>query len=245
VAVEAGLADLLGIERWASVIGGSMGGMRALEWAVTYPERVGSVAVFAVGAYHSAEQVALCSGQVHAVKADPKWRGGDYYEAADGDGPHVGLGVARRLAHVSYRSEPELAIRFGRDPQAHEDPLRCGRFAVESYLDHHADKLARRFDANTYIVLTEAMNSHDVGRGRGGITAALRRYPGPAIVGGVDSDRLYPVYQQQQIADGLAGTVGGLRVISSAYGHDAFLIATDQIAPMLREFLAAHAASAA
>ncbi len=243
VATEAALADELGIDRWASVIGGSMGGMRALEWAVTYPDRVASVAVFAVGAYASAEQIAFCSGQIHAIKADPKWRGGDYYDAPDGDGPHVGLGVARRLAHVTYRSEPELAVRFGRDAQAHEDPLRCGRFAVQSYLDHHADKLVGRFDANTYIVLSAAMNSHDVGRGRGGVTAALRRYHGPAIVGGVDSDRLYPVYQQQQIADGLPGTVAGLRVISSPYGHDAFLIATDQISPMVREFLEAHASS--
>src|SRR5207302_9714815 len=166
VAVEAALADALGIERWAAVIGGSMGGMRALEWAVGHPDRLERSVVVACGAAASAEQIGLCAVQNEAIRADPAFRGGDYYDAGPGEGPHRGMGLARRIGHLSYRSEPELALRFGRAPQPGEDPLATaeaaaaeghGRYAVESYLDHHADKLARRFDAGSYVVLSEAM----------------------------------------------------------------------------------------
>ncbi len=145
VAVEAGLADELGIERWALVVGGSMGGMRALEWAVTYPERTAALLLLATTASASAEQIAWANIQLHAVRSDPHWHGGDYHDT--GRGPDAGLGLARRLAHVTYRSEPELAVRFGSAAQGAEDPWDGGRYQVESYLDHHAAKLVRRFDA--------------------------------------------------------------------------------------------------
>ncbi len=173
VAVEAALADELGIDRWHAVVGGSMGGMRVLEWAVGYPQRVARAIVVSVGAFATAEQIGLCNVQIRAVKSDPNWRGGDYYDAAPGDGPHVGLGIARGIGQISYRSEIELDERFGREPQDGEDPFAGGRYAVESYLEHHGELLVRRFDANTYVVLSEAMNHHDVGRDRGGIAAAL------------------------------------------------------------------------
>jgi homoserine O-acetyltransferase/O-succinyltransferase len=230
VAAEVLLADALGIERWAAVLGGSMGGMRALEWAVTCPDRVAALLVLAAPAAASAEQIALASPQLHAIRADPGWRGGDYYEAAPGTGPHLGLGIARRIAHVSYRSEPELARRFGRRPQGD------GRFAVESYLDHHADKLVRRFDANSYLLLTESMNTHDVGRDRGGVPAALSRVRARGLVAGVDSDRLYPLYQCRELAAGIPGA-GEPAVISSPYGHDSFLIETAQIASLVKSLL--------
>ncbi|HET9773165.1 MAG TPA: homoserine O-acetyltransferase, partial [Acidimicrobiia bacterium] len=208
VAVEAALTEHLGIERWAAVIGGSMGGMRALEWAVGHPDRLERAIVVACGAAASAEQIALCSVQVEAIRADPAYRGGDYHDACPGEGPHRGMGVARRIGHITYRSEPELDARFGRAPQPGEDPLggpgtvggvgrggdaatsggRSGRYAVESYLDHHADKLARRFDAGSYVVLSEAMNHHDVGRGRGGLAAALGQVRCKVAVAGIDSD---------------------------------------------------------
>jgi homoserine O-acetyltransferase len=229
VAAEALLADALGVERWAAVLGGSMGGMRAVEWAVSSPERVASLLLLASPAASSAEQIALASPQLHAIRADPHWHGGDYHDT--GEAPTAGLGVARRIAHISYRTEAELATRFGREPQGD------GRFAVESYLDHHAEKLVRRFDAGSYVVLTEAMNSHDVGRGRGGVTAALRRVTARTVVAGVDTDRLYPLAQQAELAAGVPGA-DDLRVVKSPYGHDAFLIESDQVGTLVRELLA-------
>jgi homoserine O-acetyltransferase/O-succinyltransferase len=236
VAAEAALADSLGIRRWAAVLGGSMGGMRSLEWAVDRPDRVAAVLVLAAPARASAEQIAWSWPQLQAIETDPHWHGGDYHLLADGVGPHVGLGIARRIAHVTYRSEAELRMRFDRQPQPGEDPAHGGRYAVESYLDHHAEKLVGRFDAASYATLVRTMNSHDIGRGRGGVASALRRVTAKSLVAGVDSDRLYPLYQQAEIAAGIPGS-DGLRVISSPHGHDAFLIEVDQITKMLAELL--------
>ena len=235
VAAEAAFADALGIASWACVIGGSMGGMRALEWAVTHPSRVRSAIILASTAAASAEQIAWCQPQLLAIRQDPHFHGGDYYDQPQG--PHLGLGLARRIAHVTYRSELELATRFGREAQDGEQPLGAGgRYAVESYLDHHADKLARRFDANSYLVLTESMNSHDVGRGRGGVMAALAQVTAELVVVAVDSDRLYPPRLSDEIAAG-AGSPGGVRQIASVYGHDGFLIEIDQVGGIVRETL--------
>jgi homoserine O-acetyltransferase len=208
--------------------------MRSLEWAIMYPERVESLLVLASTAAASAEQIAWASPQLHAITSDLGWHGGDYYDAAPGQGPHRGLGVARRLAHVTYRSEQELADRFGRSDQHGEDALHGGRFAVESYLDHHADKLIRRFDAGSYVTLTRSMNAHDIGRGRGGVAAALRRVTARSVIAGVDSDRLYPLHQAESLAKGLSGEA---IVISSPYGHDSFLIETGQIASLVKSLL--------
>ncbi|TFV65273.1 homoserine O-acetyltransferase [Blastococcus sp. CT_GayMR20] len=226
VRVEAALADALGIHRWACVIGGSMGGMRALEWAVAMPDRVATLFFLASGAVATADQLGTQTTQQTAIRTDPRWAGGDY--PLD-DPPVDGLGVARRIAHLTYRSAFELGERFGTAVQ--DD----GRFAVASYLDHHADKLARRFDAGSYVVLTETMNSWDVGRGRGGVEAALGRVTARALVAGVDSDRLYPLELQQQVADALGVP---LHVIASPYGHDGFLIETEAVGELLRGLLA-------
>lgn len=234
MAAEAGLADALGIDRWALVVGGSMGGMRAVEWSVSYPERTGALLLLATTGAASAEQIAWANIQLHAIRSDPHWHGGDYHDT--GHGPYTGLGLARRLAHVTYRSEPELRIRFGRTPQGTEDPFGGGRYQVESYLDHHAAKLVRRFDAGSYVVLSEAMNAHDVGRGRGGLRAALGRVTAPTLVAGVDSDRLYPLAQQAELA-ALIPTADRLRIIESPYGHDGFLIETAQVAALVRTLL--------
>ncbi|MFE0476904.1 homoserine O-acetyltransferase [Streptomyces sp. NPDC058947] len=234
VAAEAGLADALGIDRWALVAGGSMGGMRALEWAVSHPERTGALLVLATAAAAGAEQIAWANVQAHAIRSDPDWRGGHYHDS--GRGPHEGLGLARRIAHVTYRSEPELQLRFGRSPQGTEDPWSGGRYQIESYLDHHAAKLVHRFDAASYVVLSEAMNSHDVGRGRGGVRAALSRVTARTLVAGVDSDRLYPPSQQAELAAGI-GTADRLRLIESPHGHDGFLIEVAQVAALVRELL--------
>ncbi|GAA5016483.1 homoserine O-acetyltransferase [Streptomyces siamensis] len=234
VAAEAGLADTLGIDRWALVIGGSMGGMRALEWAVAHPERTNALLLLATTAAASAEQIAWAGTQLLAIRSDPHWSGGDYHDT--GRGPHAGLGLARRIAHVTYRSEPELQVRFGRTPQGKEDPRNGGRYQVESYLDHHAAKLVSRFDAGSYVVLADAMNTHDIGRGRGGTSAALRRVTARTLVAGVSSDRLYPLAQQAELAAGIP-TADHLRVIESPYGHDGFLIEVEQVAALVRELL--------
>ncbi|WP_079078557.1 homoserine O-acetyltransferase [Streptomyces sp. CdTB01] len=234
VAAEAGLADALGIDRWALVIGGSMGGMRAVEWAVSYPERTDALLLLATTAAASAEQIAWADIQLHAIRGDPHWHGGDYH--AKGRGPHTGLGLARRIAHVTYRSEPELQVRFGRNPQHSEDPWQDGRYEVASYLDHHAAKLVRRFDAGSYVVLSDAMNAHDIGRGRGGTRGALRRVTAKTLVAGVSSDRLYPLTQQAELAAGIS-TADEVRVIESPYGHDGFLIEVEQVGALVRELL--------
>jgi homoserine O-acetyltransferase len=239
VAAEASLADTLGIDRWALVVGGSMGGMRALEWAVTHPARVERLLVLASTPYATGDQIAWCAAQLAAVRADAGFRGGDYYDAAAGAGPHLGLGVARRIAHATYRSQTELNLRFGRKAQPGEQPLAGrGRYAVESYLDHQADKLVRRFDAGSYVVLTEAMNTHDVGRARGGTAAALARVTACTAVAAIDSDRLYPVELGREIAEGIPGTLP-LRVVASPYGHDGFLIETGAVAGLLADLLEA------
>jgi homoserine O-acetyltransferase len=235
VAVEVGLADALGIDTFYAIIGGSMGGMRALEWAVGQPDRVERVIVLAVGASASAEQIALCSLQDRAIRADRAFAGGDYYSTAHF--PSEGLALARGIGHVSYRTSQEFDLRFGRDAQADEDPLRGGRFAIESYLEYHGDKLVRRFDANSYIVLSEAMNTHDVGRGRGGPESALASVRARVTVIGLTSDRLYPLSQQEELVKFLP-TSDALHVIDSLFGHDGFLLEAQAISPIVASALA-------
>lgn len=235
VRAEEALADALGIDSWAAVIGGSMGGMRALEWAATFPERVRRLMALACPTATSAWQIAWAAPQLHAIRNDPDWCGGDYHDT--GRSPNAGLGVARRIAHITYRGADEFDERFGRLPQEGEDPRAGGRYAVESYLDHHARKLSRRFDPASYVLLTEAMNDHDVGRGRGGVAEALKRLPERTIVAGVSSDHLYPLAQQEEIA-GLLPVPGRARVIVSPHGHDGFLVQTDQVTALIDELLA-------
>jgi homoserine O-acetyltransferase/O-succinyltransferase len=232
VSVEAALADALGIERWAAVVGGSMGGMRALEWAVGFPDRVERLIVLACGPAASAEQIGLGAVQAQAIRLDPEFNGGDYYDGESGEGPRRGLGLARRIGQISYRSELELATRFGRSVQPGEDPLDGGRYAIESYLDHHAGKLGRRFDANSYLVLSRAMDHHDVGRGRGGAERALALVQARSTVAAIDSDRLYPPRLQEEIA-GLLPDRPRVALIHSMHGHDGFLIEAQQVGSVI------------
>ncbi|MFD4467684.1 homoserine O-acetyltransferase [Rhodococcus sp. NPDC058505] len=235
VTAEVALADRLGIERFAAVLGGSMGGMRTLEWIVGHPDRVTAALVLAVGARATADQIGTQTTQMAAITADADWQGGDYH--GTGRSPEAGLGIARRIAHLTYRTEGELDSRFRNAAQDGEDPRHGGRYAVQSYLEHQAAKLVTRFDPATYVLLSEAMNRHDVGRGRGGVEAALAACTVPTIVGGVDSDRLYPLWQQREIADHLAGCEG-LRVVHSKDGHDGFLTEAAWVTTLLGETMA-------
>jgi homoserine O-acetyltransferase len=231
VAAEVPLADALGVRSWAAVVGGSMGGMRALEWALCQPHRVDRAIVLAVGAEASADQIATCRVQIDAIRADPNWQDGDYYDTPSS--PVTGMAIARRIAHLTYRSAAEVDTRFGRTAMAGGDPLDEG-FAVESWLNHAATSLQDRFDAGSYVALTEAMNSHEIGRGRGGTATALRQMRARPTIVGVDSDRLYLLHQQAELAD-LLGVE--LQVISSQRGHDGFLVETDQVNAVLADAL--------
>jgi len=233
VRAEVALMDALEIDTVAAVLGGSMGGARSLEWVIGYPERVRSALILAVGARASADQIGTQTTQIAAIQADPDWQGGDYH--GTGRRPTAGLGVARRIAHMYYRHELELDERFANSPQGQENPLEGGRYAVQSYLDHRADKLVQRFDPGSYVVLSQVLNHHDVGRGRGGVEAALRSCEVPVIIGGIDSDRLYPIRQQVELAELMPGCVDGLHVVHSANGHDGFLTEFDSVSELLKK----------
>jgi len=242
VEVQAAFSDAIGIDTWAAVLGGSMGGMQSLEWAISHPDRVQRVAVLAAPAVSNADQIALNSVQLEAVRIDPLFADGYYYEAADGEGPYRGLALARRMALLNYRSPTELNDRFERSWQSGLSPLGGGgRYAVESYLDFHGNKFTRRFDANSYITLVEAMNSHDVGRDRGGVAAALARVTAKTLVLGITSDRLFPVADQHVIARHLPSTIddGAAVVIESDFGHDGFLIEDGRVGPHIGRLLGA------
>ncbi|WAC54759.1 homoserine O-acetyltransferase MetX [Gordonia sp. SL306] len=233
VRAERLLLEHLDIAGIGAVIGGSMGGARALEWAIEYPEMVRSALVLAVGARATADQIGTQTTQIAAIKADPDWQGGDYH--GTGRVPSTGMGVARRIAHLTYRGEAELDQRFADQPQGDEEPLTGGRYAVDSYLQHQADKLIGRFDPGSYVVLSNVLNHHDVGRDRGGIEAALSRCQVPVIVGGIVSDRLYPLRLQVELAELLGNCVGGLQVVHSDNGHDGFLTEFDAISDLLKQ----------
>ncbi|HZA12425.1 homoserine O-acetyltransferase MetX [Mycobacterium sp.] len=234
--VEADVAALaaMGITEVAAVVGGSMGGARALEWIVSHPDKVRSALVLAVGARATADQIGTQCAQIAAIKSDPNWQGGDYYGTSRA--PIDGMDIARRFAHLTYRGEVELDSRFGNLAQADEDPLGGGRYAVQSYLEHQGGKLVERFDPGTYVALTEALSSHDVGRRRGGVAEALRCCPVPVVVAGITSDRLYPLRLQEELADLLPGCTG-LQVVESIYGHDGFLIESEAVGGLIRQTL--------
>ncbi|MEU1985284.1 homoserine O-acetyltransferase [Nocardia sp. NPDC019395] len=230
VSAELRLCDLLGVDRLAAAVGGSMGGMRVLEWMLLAPERIASALILAVGARATADQIGTQTTQIAAITSDPDWQGGNYH--GTGRAPMAGMGIARRIAHLTYRTEVELDSRFANSPQTGEDPWDGGRYAVQSYLEYQAEKLGRRFDPSTYVLLSEAMNRHDIGRGRGGIDAAMASCQVPCIVGGIDSDRLYPLHTQRELADGLPGC-RHFEIIASRDGHDAFLTEAEAIGKLL------------
>ncbi len=222
VAAELALTEALGIRKYVLAVGPSLGGMRSLEWAIAHPDRVSAICTIGSSAVATGDQIGAASIQIRAIKVDPHYNDGDYYDLEVG--PTEGMGIARRIAHLTYRTESEMDVRFGRELQGDE----TGRYAVESYLDHQAGKLAKRFDANTYIALTEAMNSHDVGRGRGGVAAALATITIPVYVVAIETDRLFPPRLQEEIVE-LTPTAAPLERLNSPFGHDGFLIETELV----------------
>ena len=243
VRAQAALLDHLGIPDLFCVIGGSMGGMQALEWAITFPSRVGSLVAIGTCAQSTAQQIAWGAIGRRAIRLDPQWRGGDYYEAPVGEGPWQGLAIARMVAQVTFRSDNVFTDRFGRD-LADMDAENNGislwdKFEVERYLDHHGDRLIRRFDTNSYLLIGKAMDLHDVARGRGGLAKAMSRVTAPTLAMGISSDILYPTYQQRQICDLVAhnGVAAEYVEIDSPHGHDAFLIDLQQVGGPITRWL--------
>ncbi len=248
VHVQKRLADQLGVSRFAAVIGGSMGGMQVLEWAALYPEMVGSMIPIAVGAQHSAWAIGLNEVARRAIMADPAWHSGHYQLSEQ---PETGLGLARAIAMLSYRSFDSLEAKFGRERRSNQpvepllkdsdQPQPTARKALEmsfeiaSYLNYQGVKLVERFDANTYIHLTYAMDDYDVGEGRGGAARALGRMRMPALVMGIPSDVLYPEVEQRLLVEQLPNA--SYARIESPHGHDAFLIEYPQLAVRMRRFL--------
>jgi homoserine O-acetyltransferase len=216
--------------------------MQVLEWAVTYPDRVRSIVPIASCLQASAQQIAWESIGRRAILHDPYFRGGDYYDAPAGQGPHRGLSTARMVAQVTFRSDNVFNQKFGRDIVGGDSQAQAPaeqQFEVERYLEYHGDKLTRRFDANSYLLIGRAMDLHDIARGRGGLDAAVKRIDAPTLSIGIVSDMLYPSYQQIQIRDALVSH--GVRAeyveIDSPHGHDSFLIDLDQVAPPITRFL--------
>jgi homoserine O-acetyltransferase len=229
VHIQARLLDRLGVETLDLVLGGSMGGMQVLEWAALYPDRVDAIAPIATGPTQSAWGVALGEAQRQAIKADANYANGRY---PLGSGPAQGLAAARSIAMISYRSPHNFVERFQRDQT--DD----GDFQVQSYLRHQGDKLVNRFDANTYLTLMSAMDSHDIGRDRGSVEAALRSIDQPALVISVSSDGLYPATEVAEMAHRLPNAE--LHEIDAPHGHDAFLIRVDEVNDHLVQFIETH-----
>jgi homoserine O-acetyltransferase len=234
VDVEVAFSNYLEIDAWAGVVGGSMGGMRVLEWAVGHSNRLQHAIVLAVGAASTADEIALCSLQIRAIKNDPHFHGGDYYDS--GIAPIEGMAIARGLGQFTYRTGNEFEIRFGRQLQEPGDVVGSSVYAIESYVNYQGAKLGRRFDPNSYIALSDAMNHHDVGRGRGGVEAALRGVEVPVTVAGILSDRLYPLELQEQLVK-LIPNASPLEVISSDFGHDGFLLEVNQVGKVIASAL--------
>ena len=243
VRAQVRLTDMLGIRTWHSVVGGSMGGMQVLEWAVTFPDRVKTIIPIATCAQATAQQIAWGAIGRRAIRLDPKWRNGEYYDAAIGEGPWEGLAIARMISQVTFRSDNVFTERFGRalvDMDADYNGLGLwDRFEVEGYLDHHGDRLIRRFDTNSYLIIGKAMDLHDIARGRGSLDTAMSRIKAPTLVMGISSDILYPTYQQKQIHSILSekGVDSTYVEIDSPHGHDAFLINFDQVGAPIEAFL--------
>lgn len=226
VRLQKQLLDYLGVRRIRLAIGPSLGGMQVLEWASSFPEFVQSIAPIGVSARHSAWCIGVSTAQRAAIFADPKWANGQYTDAAR---PDDGLAAARMMAMVSYRSWDNFESRFGSDKHA------TGDHDVSSYLTYQGEKLTRRFDAASYVCLTEAMDSHDVGRGRpGGAAGVLNRLECPALVVSVSSDVLYPPREQLWLSEQLPNA--NYQVLHSEHGHDGFLIATEQLFEMISRF---------
>ncbi len=235
VQVQRRLVDHLGIEKLLAVAGGSMGGMQALEWLIYHPDRLSSAILLATAAKHSPQQIAFNEVGRQAIMADPLWKEGRY----DGHPPAKGLAVARMIGHITYMSESSMAEKFGRRPG---DVRRAHKFSpgfvVEDYLQLKGRRFVKRFDANSYLYITKAIDSYDAARGRE-LHRALAGLKAKVLLVAFKSDWLYPISQSREMVRACkqAGVDTTYCEIDSSYGHDAFLLEAEEESHLIRHFL--------
>jgi homoserine O-acetyltransferase/O-succinyltransferase len=247
VRAQALLLDHLGVDRIHAVIGGSMGGMLALSWAATYPERVDAALIIASTARHSAQNIAFHETGRQAIMADPNWRDGDYY--ADGKAPDAGLAVARMAAHITYMSEQGLTEKFGRRLQNRPDGSKGAKtfgfdadFQIESYLRHQGLSFTSRFDANSYLYITRAMDYWDLAEDHNGVLAkAFKETRARFCLISFDTDWLYPTAESKVIVHALNAVAAPVSFVelSSPFGHDAFLMDAPELERVIDGFIRA------
>ena len=232
------LIDWFGIDRLLAVAGGSLGGMQALRWAVDFPERVAACIPIAACARSSAQSIALNEAGRQAVYADTNWKKGDYYDSIPPDG---GLAVARMIGHISYMSDTSMRSKFGRRLQGGDRPGYTfdTDFAVESYLRHRGASFPGRFDANSYLYVSKAIDYFDLTAGRHSLEDSLKEVAARVLVIGFSSDWLFPAYQSREVVRALLANNVAVTsvVVESVYGHDAFLVEVDRMAPFIGDFL--------
>lgn len=225
VRVQKKLFEHLEIISIKLAVGGSLGGMQILEWAIMFPDMIESIMPIASSSGHSAWAIGLNEASRNAIINDPLWNKGNYEEQ-----PEYGFALARKIAMLTYRSYQSFELKFGRQKVGNN-----GLFDVESYLNYQGEKITKRFDANAYLYLSEAMDNHDLGYGRNGIPEALKQIKCKTECVGISSDILYPVEEQKQIASYITNAT--YSEINSIHGHDAFLIEFDQVDEIIRKFL--------
>lgn len=236
VNAQSHLIDYLGIEKLLSVVGGSMGGMQCLQWAASFPHRVKSVIPIATTLKHSPQQIAFGEVGRQAIIADPDWKGGNYY---GGKTPAKGLAIARMVGHITYMSDISMGEKFGRRFQNGKRLSKFGAdFEVEGYLHHHGDIFVKRFDANSYLYITKALDYFDLSNGKT-LLEVFKSITAEFLIMAFKSDWLYPVYQSNEILKicKLAGVEATYCEINSTYGHDAFLLEVDEETHLIKHFL--------
>jgi len=231
------LIDHLGIEKLVTVIGGSMGGMEVLQWMVAYPERIRSAIPIATTMKHTPQQIAFNEVGRQAIMADPDWKGGHYYGSKV---PAKGLAVARMIGHITYMSDISMAEKFGRRLREDKEPFKFGaEFEIEGYLRYRGDNFVKRFDANSYLYITKAIDYFNILNGNRNLANIFVGLKAKVLVIAFKSDWLYPAYQSQEIVKAckLAGVDATYCEINSSYGHDAFLLETEAETHLVKHFL--------
>jgi homoserine O-acetyltransferase len=236
VNAQRNLIDFLGIEKLLSVVGGSMGGMQVLQWMISHPQRIRSAIPIATSLKHSPQQIAFNEVGRQAVMADPDWKNGDYYGNSP---PAKGLAVARMIGHITYMSDTSMTEKFGRKTRMEKDPFKfASDFEVEGYLKYRGDNFVKRFDANSYLYLTKAIDNFNLlnGHSLGSLFAGLKA---KVLVLAFKSDWLYPAYQSKEIVKAckLAGIEASFCELNSTYGHDSFLLETEAETRLIGDFL--------
>lgn len=232
------LVDFLGIENLLSVVGGSMGGMQVLQWMVSYPKRIRSAIPIATTLKHTPQQIAFNEVGRQAVMSDPDWKKGDYYGCSS---PAKGLALARMIGHITYMSDVSMTEKFGRRTRQDKEPFKFSAdFEVEGYLHYRGDNFVKRFDANSYLYLTKAIDNFNLLNGHG-IANIFEGLKAKVLVLAFKSDWLYPTYQSQEIVKAckLSGVEASYCEINSTYGHDAFLLEITKETQLIESFLKA------